>query len=116
MMSSIPTPADRERHMAALVALIDQVAPGWTVHHTSQEANEGGGTAVVDHVSAHLYGGGPGYTSKQGKRSSYHVWPTEGADFEVDGLTLRVYNPSHAYVNGRRALTHEFRYAPPAGA
>lgn len=108
------TAADQERNTAALNALIEQVQPGWTVHHTSHEANEHSGLATITRVSASLYGSGPGYTSAEGKRRSYYMWPTEGDDFEADGLTLRIYNPSHAYVHGGRALTHEFRYAPPA--
>ena len=81
----------------------------------SWEANEGGHDGVITEVSNNMFGTGEaGYHSEgKGGRKSYYCWPKEGSDFEIDGLTLRLYNPSHAYVGGRRAITHEFTYSPP---
>jgi hypothetical protein len=108
---------------AALRALIDQVQPGWTVEHTNHDYITGSGRSTVLSLSDNLHGSGEaGYTAKldrpvrnQGRTftTTSLAWPKEDADFEVHGLTLKIFNPSHAYAGGRRALTHEFTYAPP---
>lgn len=103
--------------LSALAALVEQVAPGWTVDITNHDYITASGRKVITAVRESLYGGGPGFTDRaeKGRQEGYYAWPSEGDDFEVDGLTLRVYNPSHTYVGGRRAITLTMVFAPPAG-
>lgn len=114
--------------MNALQALIEQIEPGWTVDVTDYDYGAHSGRRTItrtytmaDQTYRHegrthvARKGGPAYNSKgPNGREYYYQFPVEGDDFEVDGLTLRIFNPSHAYVGGRRAITHEFRYSPPS--
>lgn len=92
--------------MNALRALIDQVQPGWTVEVTNHDYIAESGTATVTSVSDTQL------RSRRGKQERHFNWPAEGSDFEVDGLTLRTYNPRHAYTGGR-AIVLTLVFSPP---
>ena len=103
--------------MDALANLIEFVKEGTVYTIDSSEPNEERGSELlVTSVSSSMFGSGdPGFRSKRvkGGGESYFRWPKEGSDFEVDGTTLRIYNPSHAYNGGRRTLTHTFTFRNP---
>lgn len=115
---------------AALRALIDRVEPGWRVSVTNHDYIKDSGERVVTRTfiapdqtyrhegKTHLTReGGPAYMSREvggGRREFRYQWPVKGDDFEVDGLTLRVFNPSHAYVHGGRAIVLTLTFRPPA--
>lgn len=101
------------KNMTALARLRERVTAGTIVHVTNHDYSPGSGTRTVLSVSDNLYGTGrPGYISSgevSGKR--YHfTWPVEADDFEADGDELRIYNPSHAYVHGNRAITLTMKF------
>lgn len=105
---------------AALAALIAEVQPGWTMDVTNHDYPADGGRHVVTEVSTNVHGSGPGLHSRRKRTgrpatASYLIWPTPERDFEVEGRTLRIYNPDHAYVHGNRALILEMRFLPPEG-
>lgn len=99
--------------MKALDQLRERVTAGTVVHVINHDYTPGSGDQKVLSVSDNLYGTGrPGYISSgetRGKR--YHfTWPTPDDDFETDGNELRIYNPSHAYVHGNRAVKLTMRF------
>ena len=99
--------------MKALAALRESVTPGTVVQVVNHDYMPGSGTRKVLSVSDNLYGSGrPGYISSgetKDERYSF-VWPQDGDDFEVDGNELRIYNPSHAYVGGRRTISLTMKF------
>lgn len=99
--------------MKALAALRESVTPGTVVRVVNHDYTPSSGTRKVLAVTDNLYSSGrPGYISSgevKGKRY-YFAWPTETDDFEVNGNELRIYNPSHAYVYGSRAVTLTMRF------
>ncbi|MFB7858819.1 hypothetical protein [Rhodococcus qingshengii] len=115
--------------MSALRALIAQVEPGWRVESTTSQIRGITITSVVTRTfmakdQTYTYkgethvtrAGGPAYMSREisGKRREFrYQWPLEGDDFEVEGTTLRIYNPAHAYVNGARAIVLTLVFSPP---
>lgn len=101
------------KDMTALTRLRERVVPGTVVHVTNHDYLAGSGTRKVLSVSDNLYGTGrPGYISSgESKGKRYHfTWPSPEDDFEVNGNELRIYNPSHAYVHGSRAVTLTMRF------
>jgi hypothetical protein len=114
--------------MEKLRGLLTQVEAGWHVKVTNHDYVKGSGERVVTRVyeirdqtfqhegETHLIrAGGPAYASRDMRSGQgfYYQFPVEGEDFEVDGLELCVYNPSHAYCGGNRAIVLTLVYSPP---
>lgn len=89
--------------VAALEALARLVRPSDRVYVYNHDYIGGSGEReVTDKTDGRI-----GLRSTdRGARSSWFGWPDERSDFEVDlaRRVLRVYNPSHAYVHGGRAV------------
>lgn len=116
--------------MAALNALRERVAEGTRYTLTDHDYIAHSGDRVVTRTyvmddqtwrnrktgeTGVTSKGGPAFNSRPAKGSgpeSYYQWPTsEDDDFEVEGTTLRVYKPYHAYTGGRAIiLTFEFHF------
>lgn len=94
-------------NMERLRELIALVQSGWTVHWTSDEANEFRGQLSVAEVSASHVGMNPA----RGAPSRY-TWPLEGDDFTIEGTAITEYKADHAYTGGR-ASTLTLRFEAP---
>jgi hypothetical protein len=99
--------------MDELRELIGTVTPGTRVTITNHDYTNDSGTGTVEKIDSHgLLTRRDKPLKSQGRsfRTSYLGWGSPDMDLEVEGRTVRVYNPSHAYVGGRRAiiLTLEF--------
>jgi hypothetical protein len=104
--------------MSALAELMGQVAEHWTVDIANHDQMSSSGEAVITRISDNIYGAGPGFDDVRtdaSRRAGYYVWPTARDDFEIDGLTLTVYNRAHAYVHGNRAVTLRMMFKAPEG-
>ncbi|MBD3004567.1 hypothetical protein [Streptomyces sp. 5-10] len=117
--------------MDALRELWERVEEGWRVKVTNHDYAMDGGERIVtlkftmpdqtyraDGRTHLIRKGGPAFLSREvnGRRREFrHELPVEGDDFEVEGRTLRIYNPSHAYVHGGRAIVLTLEFQPPAG-
>lgn len=111
--------------MKALAELIERVQVGTFLQSVGYDANTGESFGHVTHVSDDLYRSGRAGiihtlnkpVRNQGRTftSGYLMWPQEGDDFEIDGDTLKMFNPSHPYVGGRRAIVSKvtFTFVPP---
>lgn len=97
-------------NLEALRDLIERVSPGWLVDTTNHDyINDSGTSIVTANTGTILRGEGTGGA----KRSWYMSWPLPGEDFEMDGNTLRIYTPYHAYTGGR-AIVLMMKFNPPA--
>jgi len=103
-----------EGKIEELSALIIQVDADWSVRIRDHYEPKNDGVSVIEKVSDNLHGRGPGYMATNDRRTTYNIWPREGDDFEVHGMTLRIYNPVQASISGVRTLTQEFTYYPPS--
>lgn len=116
--------------MEALGALVGRVEVGWTVDVTNHDYIKDSGVRVIESLFTtpdqtyrwkgedHLMRkGGPGYIARgrgKDRRAFRYQFPVEGDDFEVEGDTLKIFNPSHAYVYGNRAITLTLVFRPPS--
>lgn len=94
--------------MDPLKELIQTITPGMTVKVTNHDYIKDSGERTVDRVTSSTL-----FTKDSRGRSHYLQWEMPGRDYEVHGRTLKIFNPSHAYVHGNRAIVLELEFGEP---
>ena len=96
-------------HFQALQELIRTVKVGDRIDLVDHDYYKHTGPRVVTGVTDEML-----HTQRtRNGVGSYMRWPTDGdptQDFEVEGRTLKIFNPKHAYVHGNRAIVLELTF------
>lgn len=101
--------------MDDLKELLRTVTPGMRVQETGHDANTYSGGSTVERITdkeIRFRLDRPVKSQGRTFRTSYLRLDTLD-DYEVHGRTLKIFNPSHAYVHGRRAIVSEMTFAEP---
>lgn len=98
--------------MDELKELLSTITPGTRVKTVGYDANDPGGMSTVLRVTDREIT----FKLDRPVRSQGRSFGTSRLgldtleDYEIEGRVLKLYNPSHAYVGGRRALTKTLEF------
>ena len=98
--------------MDELLAMVRTITPGTRVKTVGYDANDHGGMSTVERVSDKEIH----FRLDKAVRSQGRTFRTSCLrldmleDYEIDGRVLKIYNPSHAYVHGNRAIVKTIEF------